>query len=645
MNTRKIVHAVAALVLAATAVLMLPQPAQAAPAGACAVEEWKDPRNWRGCAARLRQAATTATGCVTAPTPGSPTSGMAGWFALRPDSSLRDGVQGQYSIYGVAGYGLDTYDLGCLTTIKHPDLQLWSSIANGEFMSAAAMVGASNWLRAHAYDPGSVWGWSDGFVAQTTGAIYKYVFNVFGALTLLGVGLYLIWRARHGHMSEAVKVAAWAMAAMVVTITVASSPERAVHGADSIATGGLSFVHSVLGPAPQDIPADQCDLGHPEACKDNRSVATRASDTVTYAILYRTWLTAVLGDANSEVAQKYGPALFDATTMSWGEAARVDGNPTLREQLLQDKAATFKTIADQIKTEDPVAYEYLQGVHGMDRAGAGFIAFLSALAFVVFDAAASLVILFGFGILRLAIPMIPLFATIGMFHPASGALRRVGNAAAAAIFNIAVFGALAGVYLTAVVEIFNSPLPGFAQFVVIALIGAAGIWCTRPLRMMVSTATGRSRGEDSLIARAFNGVKEIAANQRPAGAETVTTTTTTTDGGPVRPEVARAATSTTRTVATTVAPSVTAAATAVMDHPTVKAGVDAAREQRPEGDTGRARLARVGAAMVDATPAVSSWTATAPEPTPTDEAAPAAAQQPIHRPPTRRPRPHPEKKD
>lgn len=634
MNTRKLAHAVAALAAAAAAVLVLPQPAQAAPAGPCSLEEWKIPANAVSCAARLREAAAGAAGCVSAPSPGDPTSGMAGWFAQRPDSSLRDGVQGQYSTYGVAGYGLDTYDLGCLGTLKYPELTMWNGAANAEFMTAEATMGFTNWLRAHAYDPGSVWNWSDGFVTSATNAVYKYVFNAFGAITLAGIGVYLIYRARRGSMSETANLVGWALLILTVTTVVARWPDRSVHTADSVANSGLSAMHAVLGPGPQDIPAEQCKLGsveHPEACKDNRTVATRASDAATYAILYRSWLRAVLGNADSPVAKKYGPALFDATAIRWDEATLIANNPATRDDLIKSKATTFKTIADQIQREDPLAYEYLQGKHGTDRFGAGLIAMLSAFAFAVFDAASSIVILFAFGILRMVIPLVPLAATIGMFQPASGFIRRVGNAATAALFNIVVFGAFAGLYQTMTYEVFNSSLPGPAQPLVIALFGVAFLLFTRPVRRIVSTATGRSRGDDGVVTRAYKASKEIVEQRRtaaPAGPDAP---------GGARPELTRAG----RTIVTAAYPSTAT----VIDNDTVAAGVAAARQPRPEGDTARARAGRIAAAMVDATPTRMPAPTTTPTATKPNLAAPAApGTTPTTTPttaPTHRPRPRP----
>ncbi len=529
---RRFLAALAALAVFGGAAVVWSPPAQAAPAELCSLEEWTNPGNFTECTNRTRDKLAERAGCVAAPVPGSPTSGPAGMFAQRPDSSLRDGVQGQYSRYGMGGYGLDTYDIGCLGTVKHPTLVPANATASFMFSAAAGVLGASHTLRERAYDPGTMWGWSDDALAETTDAIFRYVFTPLGGLTLAAIGLFLIWRSRQGQMSEAVKITGWAIIVMVAVTTVAHWPVKAAHGFDTVASTGLRIMHSALGPGPQDIPADQCVLGG-DACKDNRTVAVRSADVVTDAILYNTWLRAVLGDTDSETAKKYGPALYDATTLTWGEAARADQNATLRKQLLEQKAQTFNTIATQIQAEDPVAYEHLQGIHGMDRFWAGFAALLSAIVFSIFDMAASLVIFFGFLIFRGAVILLPLLGTVGLFLYAANPVQRLFQMTGAAVVNIVIFGAAAGIYLTFVDLIFtNSDLPGFLKIIAIGMVGFVCWLLLAPIRQLTHIATGQARGRDALITRMWRPANPpaIAADSSPAPA------TGPDSAAPARPE-------------------------------------------------------------------------------------------------------------
>jgi uncharacterized membrane protein len=200
-------------------------------------------------------------------------------------------------------------------------------------------------------------------------------------------------------------------------------------------------------------------------------------------MLYRNWLRGELGSADSLTAQKYGRALYDAKSLSWGEAEKIRENPNTRPPTITAKNTQWEKVAEQIKTEDPEAYEYLQGKNGMDRIGAGFIAVLAALMFAMFDLTASVLVLLGFLVFRWAVIAAPILGTVGLLRPASSGIRRLANAVVAAIFNIAIFGTGAAIYLFAVDLIMNTAsLPGWLQVVLVWLVGVVGWLLLRPYR-------------------------------------------------------------------------------------------------------------------------------------------------------------------
>ncbi|MFC0007950.1 MraY family glycosyltransferase [Micromonospora siamensis] len=455
----------------------------AAAAELCSTQEWQT--DFRACVAKLKAVSDDQVQCRNAPTPGAPDSGLAGWFASRPDSSKLPGPKGLYSDYGYAGYSYTTYDVegGCASSVLHPDYRFTTMVANGEFMFANAVIGASNALRERAWDPRSMWGWADPLVEQATKAVYRKVFSVFGIVTLCVVGLYLLWRSRQSDMSNAMTTAGWALLVMVAVTALAAWPVKSANIADGTLVTTLAVVHDAVGPATRDTPPGQCDDPNPEACKDHRPPAVRASDTSTETMLYRNWLRGILGSADSETAKKYGPALYDAKSLTWDEAESMRANPATRNVVIKAKQQQWAKVAEQIKSEDPEAYEYLQGVRDMDRVGAGFIAVLASLLFAMFDLTASLLVLLGFLIFRWAVIAAPILGTIGLMRPASAGLRRLGNAVVAAVFNIAIFGTGAAIYLFAVDLIMSTPtLPGWLQVVLVWLCGVVGWLLLRPYR-------------------------------------------------------------------------------------------------------------------------------------------------------------------
>ncbi|MEV4618412.1 MFS transporter [Asanoa sp. NPDC049573] len=486
-----------------------------APGDVCSIEQWE--ANFKACVDKLPDVVSSRATCLNPPTPSAPDSGLAGWFADRPDASNRSGVPGMYSDYGYAGYSYTTYDVegGCASTVLHPDYRFLTTVANGEFMIATAVIGASNAVRERAWDPETMWGWADPLVDQATKAVYTKVFTVFGVVTLAVVGLYLLWRSRQSDMSNAMTTAGWALLVMVAVTALAAWPVKSANVADGTLVSVLGVVHDAVGPRPKDAPAGQCQLGDPEACKDSRPPAVRASDTVTETMLYRNWLRGVLGSADSDVAKKYGLALYDAKSLGWEEAARARSNPADREEINAQKNRQWEKVAEQIKAEDPEAYEYLQGSKDMERVGAGFIALLAAILFSLFDLTASLLVLLGFLIFRWAVIAAPILGTVGLMRPASAGLRRLGNAVVAAVFNIAIFGTGAAIYLFAVDLIMNTAtLPGWLQVVLVWLCGVVGWLLLRPYRRITqlggkdSTAAITSAG--SWHRRFFRDMREAA---------------------------------------------------------------------------------------------------------------------------------------
>ncbi|WP_433066186.1 MFS transporter [Dactylosporangium sp. CS-033363] len=485
-------------------------PASAAPTYApgdplCTVEEWRFPGNFDNCANRLQVDVQGKLSCLDAPTPSAPDSGVAGWFAQQPDADRGSRLLFRYSEYGYAGYDFSTYDLKCAAVVTNPSAEFENTVANGEFLFATGIVGASNALRERAWDPSYMWGWADPLVDTATKAVYSKVFTVFGAITVAIVGLYLLWRSRQSDLSNAVTTAGWALFVMVLITALAQWPSFSAHLADKTLITSLDMIHGAVGPPDESIPPEKCHNNDPTACQDSRPPAVRASDTVVDGLLYRNWLRGTLGSADSETANKYGPALYDSKSFTWvdiqniradekqaadREADRIrnqqPGPPitsTMRKTITEEKQQRWMKIAEQIRTEDPEAYEHLQGSRGMDRVGSGFLAILSALFFALFDITASVLVILGFLIFRWAVIASPILGTIGLLRPANAGLRRLGNAVIAAMFNIIIFGTGSAIYLFAVSLILTTgSLAPWLQVLLIWLTGVVGWLLLRPYR-------------------------------------------------------------------------------------------------------------------------------------------------------------------
>jgi hypothetical protein len=481
---QRLAAGLAAVFVAATAVLFWPggaTPAAAAPVGStCAASDWQDPKNFDRCVANLPEVSQQEAQCLQPPVPERPDRGMAGWFATEPDSSKQPGPKGLYSRYGYGGYGLTTYDNGCVSTNIADTFG--NKAAEYELGAALWIVGAADALRESAWQPQNLWGWANPLVDKATKSVYRRVFTVFGTITLGVVGLYLLWRSRQSDMSSAMTTAGWAILVMVAVTAIAAWPVRSANVADQSLVTGLNVVHDAVGPPPANTPLSQC-TSVAGACQDHRPPAVRASDTAVETIIYRNWLRDELGSATSPTAQKYGLILYDSKTLTWDELWQTNGDPTAYNSLIGVKKQHWMRVAKQIKSEDPEAYQYLQGARTSDRVGSGIIAILSALFFAMFDITASVLVLLGFLIFRWAVIAAPILGTIGLLRPASAGLRRLLNAVVAAIFNIIIFGTGAAIYLFAVDLIMGTvTLPGWLQVVLVWLTGVVGWLLLRPYR-------------------------------------------------------------------------------------------------------------------------------------------------------------------
>jgi hypothetical protein len=505
----------AAIALAATATT-----SELAPEDFCDVEEWQsDPAR---CIEQLKRVTDREVNCLEEPSPATPDSGLAGWFASRPDASRRSGTTGLYTDQGYAGYSYTTYDQ-CFAF----DSKFENTVANGELMLATAIVGASNALREKAWDPGSMWAWADPLVEKSTRAIYEKVFTPFGALTLVLVGLYLLWRSRQAEMSWAVTTSGWAILVMVVVTALYTWPVFSANIADKALITSLGTIHGAVGPPKKELPPEQCPLPDRNACRDERPPALRASDNAAEQILFENWLRGLLGSADSATARKYGRMLYDARTIDWREQQSIRDDPRLRDVYIERKAAQWRNFAGRIKEEDPAAYEYLTGAKGMERIGAGFIALLSAVMFALFDITASLLVLLGFVIFRWAVIAAPIIGTVAILRPASAGFRRLVNAVVAALFNIVIFGAGAAIYLFAFDLIMGAALPGWLQVVLVWLCGIVGWLLLRPYRRITQLG---GRDPSAVVASAgswhrrfFRDIRESApaSAARPGGGSEV----------------------------------------------------------------------------------------------------------------------------
>jgi hypothetical protein len=529
-----------ALTAAAGALVLSPGTAGAQGAAEeCSDYEWHT--EWTSCLDALPDPQEAP--CEAPPQPASPDSGMAGWFADPSALDKSEGI-GTYSAYGYAGYQLPMYgsqELSlngqCVESVTIPNgADTANALANMEFNLSVATVGAANSMRQAAWEPDTMWGWSNQFMEQGTEVLYRQIFTVFGAVTVGLIGLYLLWRSRQADMNNAVTTVAWAVLILVLVTAVVRWPVKAAEYTDQALTIGMNLSTVLIS----DDTAEGCiredgmdqerydelkddNEQNPNFCIDTRTAAVVASDTVSGQVLYQNWLRTMLGQSeevtfqqrdgeivedaegnpvvtNSNAAYKYGPALFDAQAFSWRENQQAEDSATYRNDLIEEKQENWQKLATQIQSEDPESYANISGQRAWERTGTGFLALLTAIFFSLFDLTASILIILGFMVVRFAIVALPIIGTIALLRPAGGPFKRLVNTVLGAIINVAIFSLAAVIYIWASSRILMTTMPVWLQVVLIGLLGVAAWLLLRPGRRIVGLAQGGGVA-DSLLGR------------------------------------------------------------------------------------------------------------------------------------------------
>ncbi|MEU6246678.1 hypothetical protein [Glycomyces sp. NPDC047010] len=541
-----------ALAAALGALMLTPGTAGAQGDEGCSDYEWHT--YWSQCIEELPDAQELP--CEAAPQPASPDSGMAGWFAEPSNLDKSEGI-GTYSAYGYAGYQLPMYgsqqmSVGgqCVESVSIPNgADTANALANMEFNLSVATVGAANSMRQAAWEPDTMWGWSNRFMEQGTEVLYRQIFTVFGAVTVGLIGLYLLWRSRQADMNNAVTTVAWAVLILVLVTAVVRWPVKAAEYTDKALTIGMDLSTVLIS----DDTADGCvriddltsqeyedlkedNAANPNFCIDTRSAAVTASDTVSGQVLYQNWLRTMLGQSeevkfrerNGEVvedeegnpvvtesntAYKYGPALFAAQAMSWQEDGEAQDSATVRNRLIEEKQELWQGLVAQIQTEDPEAYANISGQRAWERTGTGLLALLTAIFFSLFDLTASILIILGFMIVRFAIVALPIIGTIALLRPAGGPFKRLVNTVLGAIINVAIFSLAAVIYIWASSRILQTSMPVWLQVVMIGLLGVAAWLLLRPGRR-IAGLVGGSGPADAFLGRRVSGSDQSAERER-----------------------------------------------------------------------------------------------------------------------------------
>ena len=413
--------------------------------------------------------------CKEAPNPERPGSGMVGELDRAP---LGVGTPGSaYDEVGYAGLVWNTYDLGCGPQgVTNPNALVDTWLGNELFNLAKNVVGITNGLHYSLLGTGLVAPLDD-LISTGTVALYDSVFTPWFGVAALILAVLLFRYIWQGDLATIGKRTMWALAGLWLASATYLTPLLYTHALDEVVIKGTSAVQAGFL---QNVGVDRVN-----------ALPTLLHDQV----VYQNWLRGEFGDPEGPQAQQLGRELLRAQAWTKQEVrAGLDaGSPEPKKQ-------AFENVAGRMGS----AYGTFQGVEG-SRVGASVLALLQSFAFASFQLIAKVAILLAQVLLRVIVLAGPLIGLVALLN--QQILRAVGRVAGAAMLNVLVISAMAGLHTWVLAWIFN-PLRGFqplAQILLAGLVTVVFLMVGKPVQrmgQMVQLSIGGSGG----VAQASRGV-------------------------------------------------------------------------------------------------------------------------------------------
>ncbi|RRO19435.1 hypothetical protein EIL87_03515 [Saccharopolyspora rhizosphaerae] len=392
--------------------------------------------------------------CKEAPNPERPGSGMVG--ALDP-APLGAGNPGSaYDEVGYAGLVWHTYDLGCGPQgVTHPEAMVDTWVGNELFNLAKNLVGATNGLH-YALLNGDLMDPLDEVIATGTVALYDSVFAPWFGLVALVLAVVLFRYIWQGDLASIGKRGMWALAGLWFASATYLTPLVYTHALDEIVITGTSAV--------------QAGFLHEVGVDEANALPTLLHDQV----VYRNWLRGEFGSPDTPQAQQWGRELLRAQAWTKQEvnAGADAGSPEPKKQAFEDVAGKMGS-----------SYGYFQGIDG-SRVGAGVLASVQSLSYASFQLLAKATILLAQVLLRVLILAGPLIGLVALVY--HQILRLIGRVAGAAVLNVVMISAMAGLHTLILTWIFD-PSRGFSaltQILLAALITIVFLLIAKPVRRL-----------------------------------------------------------------------------------------------------------------------------------------------------------------
>jgi hypothetical protein len=405
----------------------------------------------------LGSPAMAQDGCAQAPNPERPGAGMVG--ALDPPQGNGE-KDSPYLNYSYAGMVWNVYEDNCgplSKTVTDPSTTIDTWAGNELFSMGKNIVGATNSLHYTLLNGGVLGGLNEqiGKAADSVfNNIYMQLFSVF--MLILAVMMFRqIWRGDFAAVSKRALFALGGMWLAASTLVLVTNYNR-IDDAIVKTTTGI-----------------QAGFVDPDTDRIVRDVLPTDLHT---KVVYENWLRGEFGSPDAQQAKDFGRRLLDAQAWTWDDVRQGKDADNNTENA---KKEDYKKIA----TELGPATGYFKGTDG-SRIGAGFLAFLQAVVYSLFQLFAKLAVLLAQLLLRILTLTAPIIGLVALIH--HDLLRKVGKAVGAVVLNVLILAMLAGVHFKFLQLIFSADakLSLLTQMLLAAIVTMVFLLVGRPMRRM-----------------------------------------------------------------------------------------------------------------------------------------------------------------
>jgi hypothetical protein len=408
--------------------------------------------------------------CKDVPTPQMPRRGFAGSIDQGP-TAVNPAATDVYGKYQYLPQFV-TYDLGCSGSLIPSAATLDTNVGNIGMGLATAAVATEVAVHRVTSSPDFLTV-LDPMLTQVSATMRDAVFTPWVGISIILLGLLLIWGARRKDLPDAVSRSALAMAVLVVATVAFQYPLIAGHVAARVLTTVTNTIDFTMNGETAADPSE-----------------ARAA-LLTNTVLVGPWLEGEFGSATSATATSFGPPLLDSRKYTYGQAAKAQADPAAGKAMTKAKREAFSQVTQAVQDRDPDAYCYLTGKCG-GRAGAGGKALLAALCTVPFMLIADLIKIAAVLVIMMLVMFAPALAPF-VLHSRRAALTGL-SIAGASVWNGALM-ALAGAAMAYVAHfVLTSQMAWPLQLLIVGMFTVIMWRATGPVRRWQTVTTMSQMG-------------------------------------------------------------------------------------------------------------------------------------------------------